>query len=58
MNGLTAIAQPMALLGAKPSKVALIMMLKSDSQKLEPQVERTKPLVIDKLRVSTIGKEF
>jgi len=57
-SGLTAIAQPLALPGAKSSKVALIVMLKSDGQKLKPQVERTKPLVIEKLRVSTIGKEF
>ena len=56
-GGLTAIAQPLVLPRSKTGKVALITMLKCDGQKLEPQVERTNPLVIEKLYISTIGKE-
>jgi len=52
-DGLTAIAQPLA----KPGKVALVMMLRSDAHKLEPQVERTKPVAINRLRMFTMGKE-
>jgi hypothetical protein len=55
-SGLTAIAQPLALPGAQPSKVALIMMLKSDGQMLEPQVKKTNPVVVERLDISTMGK--
>jgi hypothetical protein len=33
-------------------------MLKSDGQKLEPQVEKTNATVIERLRISLAGKEF
>ena len=56
-DGLAAIAQPLALPEGRPGKVALVMMLKSDAQKLEPQIERTKPVVINRLPMFTTGKE-
>jgi len=47
-NGLFAIAQPLLLAQNKPGKVALIALLKEEARKLEPQIERTNPVVIDK----------
>ena len=40
----------------EPSKVALIMMLKSDGQMLEPQVKRTRPVVVERLDINTMVK--
>ena len=56
--GLTAVAQPLLLPEFKQSKIALIAMLKSDGQKLEPQIEKTNATVIERLRISPAGKEF
>jgi hypothetical protein len=55
--GLTAVAQPLLLPESKLDKVALIAMLRSDSQKLEPQIEKTKATVIERLLISLTGKE-
>ena len=57
-DSLVAIAQPLQLSDSKPSKVALITMLKSDGWKLDPQIERTNPIVLERLNVSHTGKEF
>ena len=46
-NGLIALAQPLVISGTAPSKVALVVLLECDRQKLAPQIERTKPVVID-----------
>ena len=55
-SSLIGIAQPLAMPRAKPSKVALIMMLRGDGQMLEPQVKRTKPVVVERLDIITMGK--
>jgi len=56
--GLTAIAQPLLLPESKQSKIAFIVMLKSDGRKLEPQVKKTNAIVIERLRISITEKEF
>ncbi len=57
-GGIVAIAKPMISPDSKPSKIALIMMLKSDSRNLEPQIAKSNPVVIEKMRISVSGKEF
>ena len=57
-GGLVAIAQPLMLPASKPGKIAVIMMLESDSRNLEPQIAKSNPLVIEKARISISGKEF
>jgi len=57
-SGLVAIAQPMMLPASKPGKIAIIMMLKSDSRNLEPQIAKLNPVVIEKVRISISEKEF
>jgi len=47
-DGLVAMAQPLIISGAAPNKVALIVLLECDKQKLEPQIERAKPAVINR----------
>ena len=46
-NGLMALAQPLLLPRAKPAKVGLVVLLQGDSGKLEPQIDKTKPVVIE-----------
>jgi hypothetical protein len=55
-SSLIGIAQPLTLPKAKPSKVALIMMLRGDGQMLEPQIQRTRPVVVQRLHITTMGK--
>ena len=57
-GGLVAIAQPMMLPASKSGKIAVIMMLESDSRNLEPQIAKSNPVVIEKVRISISGKEF
>ena len=57
-GGLVAIVQPMILPVSKTGKIAMIMMLKSDSRNLEPQIVKSNPVVIEKVRISISGKEF
>jgi hypothetical protein len=45
-DGLTAIAQPLLRPG-RPGKVALIVLLKEDSSKLQTQIELTKPVTVE-----------
>ena len=45
-DGLTAIAQP-SMSQRASDKVALVALLERDREKLKPQVERTRPVVID-----------
>ena len=45
-DGLTAIAQPLLMDGAL-SKVPLMVLLESESDKLNPQVKRIKPVIIE-----------
>ena len=45
---LAAIAQPLILSEAIPRKITLIALLKGDKHKLEPQVERTKPVIVER----------
>jgi hypothetical protein len=56
-DGLTAIAQPVPVPEGGPGKVALVIMLASDAEKLAPQVKRTRPLAIDRLDLFISGKE-
>jgi len=46
-DGLTAIAQPLMLNKATPLKVALVVTLLQDKKLLQPQIERTNPVIID-----------
>ena len=57
-GGLVAVAQPLKLPASKPDKIAFIMMLKSDSRNLEPQIEKTNPVIIERVQISISGKEF
>ena len=57
-DSLVAIAQPMMLPASKPGKITIIMMLKSDSRNLEPQIAKSNPVVIEKVRISISEKEF
>jgi len=57
-GGFIAIARPLILQASKPNKVALIMMLNSDSRNLEPQIEKTNPVIIERVQISISGKEY
>ena len=57
-DSLVAIVQPLQLPRSKSSKVTFITMLKSDGRKLDPQIGKTNPIVLERLRVSVTGKEL
>jgi len=46
-DGLTAIAQPLFLPEPSLSKVALVVLLQSESEKLLPQVKRLRPTIVE-----------
>lgn len=46
-DGLIAIAQPLMLPRVKPAKVGLVVLLQGDGRLLEPQIERTRPVVVE-----------
>jgi len=47
-EGLIAIARP--LNSSKSSKVALVVLLESDQDKIAPQIERVKPVIVERFR--------
>jgi len=46
-DGLAAIAQPLMLNKETPAKIALVVTLIQDKELIQPQIERTNPIVID-----------
>lgn len=46
-DGFVAMAQPLVLSRAKPSKVGLVVLLQEDKATLGPQIERTEPIIIE-----------
>jgi len=57
-NGLTAIAQPLLIPETGLNKIALVVLLKEDRHKLDPQIESTNPLVTERQHGFSFRREF